>query len=263
MNLLRASCFVVSAFALACGSPEGPPATHTIEKVSGDSQSVAILGASAPLVVRVVDVADQPAADVIVKFAVTVGTGTVTATATTGADGLASATYTAVTDAGARRVRAQITEGQLFFDLRVASGPVAGIVAVQGQDQGANAGAVLPIQLGAKLVDGWGNGVPGMQVAWSVMSGGGALAADTTVSDANGVAKVLRTLGARAGGQFVRAIAVGAGDTALFHSTAKKPMTVLAGGNNVPERCTSDLWVAGSYAYTGTWGDCGGQGPPA
>jgi hypothetical protein len=30
--------------------------------------------------------------------------------------------------------------------------------------------------------------------------------------------------------------------------------SVLAGGNNVSERYSSDLWVNGSYAYTGTWG---------
>jgi hypothetical protein len=29
---------------------------------------------------------------------------------------------------------------------------------------------------------------------------------------------------------------------------------IQAGGDNVPERYTSDLWVRGSYAYTGTWG---------
>jgi hypothetical protein len=28
----------------------------------------------------------------------------------------------------------------------------------------------------------------------------------------------------------------------------------LAGGNNVPNRYSSDLWVHGAYAYTGTWG---------
>jgi hypothetical protein len=30
-------------------------------------------------------------------------------------------------------------------------------------------------------------------------------------------------------------------------------LAVAAGGNNVPERYSSDLWVAGGYAYTGTW----------
>jgi hypothetical protein len=28
----------------------------------------------------------------------------------------------------------------------------------------------------------------------------------------------------------------------------------VAGGNNVPQRYSSDLWVHGNYAYTGTWG---------
>src|SRR5688500_8091722 len=31
-------------------------------------------------------------------------------------------------------------------------------------------------------------------------------------------------------------------------------LTVASGGNNVPDRYTSDLWVHGSHAYTGTWG---------
>ena len=29
---------------------------------------------------------------------------------------------------------------------------------------------------------------------------------------------------------------------------------VLSGGNNVPDRFSSDLWIHGSWAYTGTWG---------
>ena len=31
-------------------------------------------------------------------------------------------------------------------------------------------------------------------------------------------------------------------------------LTVAGGGDNVPDRYTSDLWVHGGYAYTGTWG---------
>ncbi len=31
-------------------------------------------------------------------------------------------------------------------------------------------------------------------------------------------------------------------------------LATLGGGNNVPERWGSDLWVKGQYAYTGTWG---------
>jgi hypothetical protein len=31
-------------------------------------------------------------------------------------------------------------------------------------------------------------------------------------------------------------------------------LKAVGGGNNVPERFSSDLWIHGSYAYTGTWG---------
>ena len=37
---------------------------------------------------------------------------------------------------------------------------------------------------------------------------------------------------------------------------------VAAGGDNVPDRYSSDLWVHGDYAYTGTWG-CARTGTPA
>jgi hypothetical protein len=36
--------------------------------------------------------------------------------------------------------------------------------------------------------------------------------------------------------------------------------TVVAGGSNVLERYSSDLWVHGNYAYTGTWGNRGALG---
>lgn len=37
-------------------------------------------------------------------------------------------------------------------------------------------------------------------------------------------------------------------------SSAAGVLSVAGGGNNVPERYGSDLWVANGYAYTGTWG---------
>jgi hypothetical protein len=35
-----------------------------------------------------------------------------------------------------------------------------------------------------------------------------------------------------------------------------------SGGNNVPERFSSDLWVHGEWAYTGTWGGTPRTGSP-
>lgn len=34
------------------------------------------------------------------------------------------------------------------------------------------------------------------------------------------------------------------------------PLVVAGGGDNVLDRCSSDLWVHGAHAYTGTWGGC-------
>jgi len=37
-------------------------------------------------------------------------------------------------------------------------------------------------------------------------------------------------------------------------NTTDGTLAIAAGGNNVSERYSSDLWVAGGYSYTGTWG---------
>jgi hypothetical protein len=39
-------------------------------------------------------------------------------------------------------------------------------------------------------------------------------------------------------------------------------LSITGGGHNVAERFTSDLWVHGGYAYTGTWGGFGREGNP-
>ena len=39
-------------------------------------------------------------------------------------------------------------------------------------------------------------------------------------------------------------------------------LSITGGGHNVTERFTSDLWVQGDYAYTGTWGGFGREGNP-
>lgn len=43
----------------------------------------------------------------------------------------------------------------------------------------------------------------------------------------------------------------------LRHAGAN--LSVASGGNNVPERFTSDLWAHGDYLYTGTWGSRSGN----
>ena len=40
----------------------------------------------------------------------------------------------------------------------------------------------------------------------------------------------------------------------LWRLTPGSSFGTVSGGNNVPERYSSDMWVQGDYAYTGTWG---------
>lgn len=132
-----------------------------------------------------------------------------------------------------------------------------------GQDQCAPAGTELPTVLRVRVVDAAGTAEAGAEVRWTVSSGTGTPSADSAITDADGRASITWTLGPESGGQFLRATVTGVPDTAVFHATAQGSFAVLAGGNNVEERCTSDLWVHGTYAYTGTWGNCGGVGARA
>jgi hypothetical protein len=44
------------------------------------------------------------------------------------------------------------------------------------------------------------------------------------------------------------------------HEMPRGQFQIVAGGDNVPARYSSDLWVHGSYAYTGTWGGAARNG---
>jgi hypothetical protein len=44
--------------------------------------------------------------------------------------------------------------------------------------------------------------------------------------------------------------------------TPERDFHVLSGGDNVPARYSSDLWIYGAYAYTGTWGGSARGGNP-
>ena len=125
---------------------------------------------------------------------------------------------------------------------------------VAGQDQCGQPATALPTMLQLRVVDGAGTPVADAVVQWTVVSGGGALDADSSRTDANGLARVAWTLGDPVGGQFVTGSVAGVPDTARFHATARGAMSIAAGGQNAEGWYSSDLWVHGNYAYTGTWG---------
>lgn len=138
------------------------------------------------------------------------------------------------------------------------------IASAGGDGQSAPVGAALPQPLRVLVTDGGGNEAPGVAVSWSVTQGGGTIAASSTTGQ-DGIASAQLTLGPAAGEHRAQAQVTGlAGSPVAFSATATGAgpppppgfeLSVLSGGNNVPERFSSDLWVHGSYAYTGTWSE--------
>jgi hypothetical protein len=134
----------------------------------------------------------------------------------------------------------------------------------QGMDQSGQINTPLPDSLRVRVSG--ANGAPsfGVTVTWSVVTGGGTISPSSSVTDADGLAAAQFTLGPSVGQQQAQAAVEGlSGSPVIFSATAIPPgsggpgavaLRVVSGGNNVPERYSSDLWVHGNYAYTGTWG---------
>jgi hypothetical protein len=240
-----------------CSGPDDlvvPGARHQLEKVAGDSQSLAPLSLSAPLTVRVVDRSGVPVPDVEVEFALDSGAGAVTAAVdTSDADGLARTTFQATTRAGPRILTARRGGERIRFRLVVRPGESDGIFNVYGWDQRGPAGSVLPEPVGLRVRDQWNNSIPGRVVTWKVRGDGGAVSSDLTVTDSAGIARIVRTLGPEGGGQVTEAVIVSLNDTVLFHSTAVGAMTILGGGHNLPGRCSGRVWAHGDHAYGASW----------
>lgn len=117
-------------------------------------------------------------------------------------------------------------------------GTPAAIAVVSGNDQTGVAGAVLAEPYVVLITDPDGDPVAGVEVAWSVLTGGGALAAPTSATDAQGQARMTHTLGADGGTNTARASVAGTTPlAAMFTATAPLADPVpagieIAGGNN-------------------------------
>lgn len=137
---------------------------------------------------------------------------------------------------------------------------VPAIIVLNGGDlQIAAPGNPLPDSLKVRVSDAAGNAAPGVEVTWSVISGAGTISPASTSTNSAGVAAARFTLGPNEGDQQAQAEAAGlTGSPVVFTETALEggglTLEIAGGGNNVPERYSSDLWVHGNHAYTGTWG---------
>ena len=108
-------------------------------------------------------------------------------------------------------------------DLTTATTPVAtSLVIVSGSGQAAGTNAALAAPLSVKVLDQDGNAMSGIAVSWTIMSGGGALSAALSATNAAGVAATTYTTGANAGTSKVNAVASGL-SAVTFSITVSSP----------------------------------------
>jgi len=81
----------------------------------------------------------------------------------------------------------------------LAPGPPMVLAAVAGMNADVIAGA--SVDASVRVIDGFGNGVPGEHIGWSVLTGGGTVDPDETTTDSQGVASTTWATGPNAGVQ--------------------------------------------------------------
>lgn len=185
------------------------PVGTDVQTVSGDLQS-AVVGTALPdpLVVQVSDPGNNPVPGIAVSFTVVSGGGSLTVdSAITDASGRASTVLTLGNRTEAINRVAVLAGGvgsTEFTATGLADVPQdAQVLAGDGQIQ--PVGTTLPIDLAVLVRDQFGNGVPGQDVNYAVLTGGGSIAPATLQTDANGVAQAQWTLGATLGTQTAKA----------------------------------------------------------
>ncbi|MFL5381720.1 MAG: Ig-like domain-containing protein [Longimicrobiaceae bacterium] len=195
----------------ACDSPSDPgrrdPAAIAV--VSGNNQSGAAGQELAnPVAVKVTDSRGRPVSGQAVTFHVTAGGGHVfSGSATTDANGIAQERWTVGTVAGSvQTLEARVVNGSgaaltATATATVTAGAPAQLVRVNASATLAGVvNSVVADTPAVRVLDALGNGVPGVTVTWAVAAGSGTTTAATSVTDANGVAKMAWTLGPASSG---------------------------------------------------------------
>jgi hypothetical protein len=206
-----------------------------VNVTSGSPQSAAIGTTFAPLVVTVLDTASNPFNGAVVTFVApatgasgTFPGGATTATATSGANGQASVTFSANEMAGGPYiVWATIPEGvtPAVFNLTNLVGPPASITATSGTPQSAAVNTEFLAPMVATVLDVGGNQVTGAVVTFTAPAAGasGAFLAgqNTATTNTSGVATsaMFRPNGIAGGPYEVLATVAGVATPAVFTLT--------------------------------------------
>ncbi len=223
---------------------EGIRIPRTLEIISGGGQE-GLPGSALenPFVVEVQDQSDKPLPGVQVTFSITAGGGMLSATSvTTDSNGRAESILTLGPDPGANSVTVSVSgiqEKQTFTAQGVRIPETLEIISGGGQE--GPYGETLENPFIVEVRDQFDEPLPGVQVTFSVIAGGGTLSATSVTTDRDGRAESILTLGPDPGTNSVDVTAAGITRTETF--TAEGIRTPLA------------FWIITGFDQTGVIGE--------
>jgi hypothetical protein len=234
----------------------------TALSVVGGPRLVGQAGSSVTLEVRASGSAGAPLADTLVEFRVTQGGGLLELEAArTNADGVARTVVLLPRRVGLTVVTAELAGADAATTLAVETlaGVPERIVPDGGDLQEAEVGELLPERLAVSILDGDQNPVPGADVRFQVLAGGGIAAPTRARTDSLGQASALWRLGPEPGTQRLEATSTALGAAVAFTATARgrpraidgTPLPIEAGPVTV-ERL--DFVIGGSHVCRSSGG---------
>jgi adhesin/invasin len=203
----------LTAFIGACKSDSGNNVPLTATAISADAATnnqSAVVGTALPnpVIVHVTDQNGNPLPGATVTWTVVNGAGSTSApSSVTDATGMASVTWTIDTIARVDSMTASISAGTSVTITATGNADAAANTTKVSGDAQTVASDSTSAPFVIKVTDRYGNPCSGVAVAWLV-TGGGALSAATSTTDATGTTQVTLTLGATAGAYVITATAL-------------------------------------------------------
>lgn len=143
--------------------------------------------------------------------------------------GKASTDYTLPTKSGTYKITASSTGfGPATFTEIGTPGPATRLARFAGNNQTAPVLTTLPAQLRARVLDQYGNFVPGVTVSFADGGAGGTFSSNPVVSDSKGLASVSYTTGTKAGKVSVKATVAGLAPIGFAETVTSGPATAIA-----------------------------------
>ena len=208
--------------ACSSDSPTELQDTPGLAIVSGNAQSgIAGLDLEEPLIIQVTTDAGEPIAGEAVTWRVTTGGGSVApGPLMTDEDGEAESEWRLGSELGEQTITVTAAgRTRVFRATAVDTRNPTTIVAVNGENQTGTTGTQLLNPLVVRVENEFGRPIAGLEVEWSVESGGGLLNPATSTTDVDGHAQAQWTLGFSTSQQ--TAVAGVGGIRARFRATGR------------------------------------------